>query len=119
MCIKIENKGSFLGVKLVSLQSQDLLKTMASCLQIMFFNSLSIVEVITSKPGEVIGFILSIFLIISSSSKKVAHLTWQPRLDWDGTVVHLTWQPRLGWDGTVVHLTWQPRLGWDGTVHLC
>ena len=53
------------------LSLKDLLKTTARGLQIMFFNSLSIVEVITSKPGEVIGFILSIFLIMSSSSKRV------------------------------------------------
>ena len=51
------------------LSLKDLLKTTARGLQIMFFNSLSIVEVITSKP--VIGFILSIFLIMPSSSKRV------------------------------------------------
>ena len=38
----------------------------------MLFNSLSIDEVIPSIPGEVFGFILSFFSIISDLSKKVA-----------------------------------------------
>ena len=37
----------------------------------MLFNSLSIDEVIPSIPGEVFGFILSFFSIISDLSKKV------------------------------------------------
>ena len=64
MAYSLQYSGTQLSLK-------DLLKTTARGLQIMFFNSLSIVEVITSKPGEVIGFILSIFLIMSSSSKRV------------------------------------------------